>query len=97
MPDAHTRIDSLKEDIRAIGDSVLDLQTLARAHDVKLEQVVAMLAAHDARFDAIDARYEAHDRRFDDHDRRFDDHDRRFDQIDSQLAEILARLPQRSE
>ena len=103
MADVHARIDSLKDDIRVIGDSVLDLLAKVTAHDAKFEQILgtlashdARLAGHDARFDEHDRRFDEHDRRFDEHDRRFDEHDRRFDQIDAQLAEILARLPQRS-
>jgi chromosome segregation ATPase len=88
MTDAHARIDSLKEDIREIGFSVLDLQDKAAAHDSKLEQVLATQLAHGARFDA-------HDARFDQIDARLDAHDARFDQIDARLAEVLARLPQR--
>ena len=90
MTDAHTRIDSLKEDIREIGFSVLDLQAKAAAHDSKLEQVLATQLAHGARFDA-------HDTRFDQMGGRFDQIDGRFDQIDGRLAEVLARLPRRPE
>ncbi len=49
MADANTRTDSLKEDIREIGYSILDLQAKARDHDAKLEQIVAAQLAHDAR------------------------------------------------
>ncbi|HUC26091.1 MAG TPA: hypothetical protein VMA73_25590, partial [Streptosporangiaceae bacterium] len=62
MTDAHTRIDSLKEDIREIGFTVLDLQAKAVAHDSKLEQVLATQLAHDARFDAMDTRFDGLDR-----------------------------------
>jgi hypothetical protein len=58
MADAHTRIDSLEEDIRALSDSVLDLQAKAREHDTKFEQVLGILGRHDAKL-------ESHDRRFD--------------------------------
>jgi hypothetical protein len=81
MADANTRIDSLKEDIREIGYSILDLQAKARDHDVKLEQVISTQLAHNARFEAVDS--------------RFDAVDSRFDQIDAHLAEILTRLPHR--
>jgi len=110
MPDANTRIDSLREDIRVIGDMVVDLQVKVAGHDRRFDQIDTRLAGHDARFDAVDmrldsiearlqghdARFDAHDARFDAHDARFDAHDARFDHIDAQLAEILARLPQRS-
>jgi len=76
MADAHTRIDSLKEHIRALSDSVLDLQARAREHDAKFQQVLGIVGRHET---------------------KLDNHDRRFDQIDAQLAEILSRLPQRSE
>ena len=109
MTDAHTRIDSLKEDIREIGYAVLDLQAKAVAHDSKLEQVLATQLAHDARFDAHDARFDGLDRRLDAMDARFDAHDARFDGLDRQLAsqdgrfdrvdallaEVLSRLPDR--
>jgi len=106
MTDAHTRIDSLKDDIREIGYTVLDLQAKALAHDSKLEQVLATQVAHDARFDAHDARFDAHDARFDAidgrldtidgrlgvMDTRFDAADARFDRVDALLAEVLSRL-----
>jgi hypothetical protein len=85
MTDAHTRIDSLKEDIREIGYTVLDLQAKAAAHDSKLEQVLATQLAHDARFDAHDARFDAHDARFDSLDRRLDVMDGRLDGLDRRL------------
>ena len=90
MPDVDTRIDSLKEDIREIGYTVLDLQAKAAAHDSKLEQVLAAEMLHAARFDSVDERLDAHDARFD----RIDE---RFDQVTAQLTEVLARLPQRPE
>ena len=58
MPDANTRIDSLKEDIRAIGDSVLDLRAKAVGHERRFDQI-------DAHLDQIDARLDGHDVRFD--------------------------------
>ena len=95
MTDANTRIDSLKEDIREIGYTVLDLQAKAVAHDSKLEQVLATQLAHDARFDAHDARFDGLDRRLDAMDTRFDGVDSRFDRVDALLAEVLSRLSQR--
>ena len=97
MTDAHTRIDNLKEDIREIGYTLLDLQAKAVAHDSKLEQVLATQLVHAARFDSVDARSDQIDRRLDVPDARFDQMDGRFDQIDGRLTEILARLPQRPE
>jgi len=99
MADAHTRIDSLKEDIREIGYAVLDLQAKAVAHHSKLEQVLATQLAHDARFDAHDARFDAIDARLDAidsglgaMDARFDTADARFDRVDALLTEVLSRL-----
>jgi chromosome segregation ATPase len=93
MTDAHTRIDSLKEDIREIGYAVLDLQAKAVAHDSKLEQVLATQLAHDARFDAHDARFDGLDRRLGAMNTRFDGLDRhlgamntRFDGLDRRIA-----------
>ena len=93
MPDANTRIDSLKEDIREIGYSILDLQAKAKTHDTKLDQVLATLGAHRAQFDAIDSQLTTHEGRFDRIDSQLTTHDNRFDRIDGQLAEILSRLP----
>lgn len=81
MADADTRIDSLKDDIRALGCSVLDLQEKATAHDAKFAEILLTLRAHGSKLDS--------------HDRRFDQIDVRFEQVDAKLAEILARLPQR--
>jgi chromosome segregation ATPase len=100
MPDAHARIDSLKEDIREIGYSLLDLQAKAQTQDAKLDKILATLGAHDARFEANDNRFDridgqltAHDNRFDRIDGQLTAHDNRFDRIDGQLTEILSRLP----
>ena len=99
MADVDTRIDSLKEDIREIGYTVLDLQAKALAHDSKLEQVLATQLAHDARFNAHDARFDAIDARLDAidsglgaMDARFDTADARFDRVDALLTEVLSRL-----
>ena len=89
MPDANTRIDSLKEGILAIGDSVLDLRAKAVGQERRFDQI-------DAHLDQIDSRLDQIDSRLDGHDVRFDGHDVRFDHVDAQLAEILARLPRRS-
>jgi hypothetical protein len=95
MPDAHTRIDSLKEDIREIGYTVLDLQAKAVAHDSKLERVLATQLAHDARFDGLDRRLDAMDVRFDGLDGRLASQDSRFDRVDALLDEVLSRLSER--
>jgi chromosome segregation ATPase len=98
MSDADTRIDSLKEDIRGIGYTVLDLQAKAVAHDSKLEQVLATQLAHETRFDQIDARLGGLETRFgglEAHvERRFASQDSRFDRIDALLAEVLSQLSQ---
>ena len=90
MTDAHTRIDSLKEDIREIGYTVLDLQAKAVAHDSKLEQVLATQLTHDARFDAMDARFDRVDGRLDAMDARFDGLDGRFDGLENGIDRRLA-------
>ena len=95
MADAHTRIDSLKEDIREIGFSLLDLQARSRVHDSKLEKCLAILTAHGTRLDSHDGRFGTIDQRLDTIHQRLEAHDGRFDQIGAQLAEVLARLPQR--
>ena len=89
MTDADTRIDSLKEDVREIGYTVLDLQAKAAAHDSKLEQVLATQLAHDARFDTMDARFDGLDRRLDAMDARFD---ARLDAVDGRLDAVDGRL-----
>ena len=86
MADADTRIDSLKDDIRALSYSVLDLQAKASAHDAKFAEILVTLDAHGAKLDS-------HDRRFDQVDARFDQVGARLGQIDAQLAEVLARIP----
>jgi chromosome segregation ATPase len=107
MADADTRIDSLKDDIRALSYSVLDLQAKASAHDAKFAEILvtldahgAKLDSHDRRFDQVDARFDQVDARFDRVDARLDQVDARFDQvgarlgqIDARLAEVLARIP----
>jgi chromosome segregation ATPase len=92
MADAHTRIDSLKEDIRELGYTVLDLQARAVVHDSKLEQVLATQLAHDARFDAHDARLDTIDNRLSAIDNRFSTIDNRFSTIDNRLSAIDNRL-----
>jgi hypothetical protein len=111
MADADTRIDSLKDDIRVLSYSVLDLQEKASAHDAKLAEILITLDAHgtkldthdrrfdqvDARLDGIDGRLDGIDGRLGGIDGRLDSHDRRFDHVDELLAQILSRLPQRPE
>ena len=101
MTDAHTRIDSLKEDIRQIGYTVLDLQAKAAAHDSKLEQVLVTQLAHATRFDQvdmrlgqIDVRLSGLETRFDGLETRFASQEGRFDRVDALLAEVLSRLSQ---
>jgi chromosome segregation ATPase len=95
MADAHTRIDSLKEDIRALSDSVLDLQAKAREHDAKFEQILGSLGHHETMLESQDRQLEQVLGLLGRDEAKLDTHDRRFDYIDAQLAEILARLPQR--
>jgi len=108
VADADTRIDSLKDDIRALGYSVRDLQEKATAHDAKFAEILLTLRAHgskleshdrrfdqiDARFEQVDARFEQVDARFDQIDARFDQIDRRFFQIDRRFLQIDARFEQ---
>ena len=69
------QMDSLKEDIRAIGDTVSEL--------------VTRVAAHDSRFDQVDRRLDRIDGRLDVHDSRFDQVDGRLGRIEGTLHEIL--------
>src|SRR5215469_14562969 len=108
MPAAHIRIDSLKEDIRQIGYTVLDLQAKAVAHDSKLEQVLVTQLAHETRFDQVDVRlgqidvrlggletrFDGLETRFDALETRFVSQESRFDRVDALLAEVLSRLSQ---
>ena len=71
-----SQVDSLKEDIRTLSDTVV--------------QILDHVAAHDARFDGIEARLNAHDARFDGIDGRLDGIDGRLDGIDGTLQQILS-------
>ncbi len=81
------QIDSIREDIRAISDTVSDLATRVAAHDGRFDQV-------DRRFDWIDGRLDQHDARFDRIDGRLNQHDARFDRIDGRLDGIGGTLQQ---
>jgi chromosome segregation ATPase len=94
MADADTRIDSLKDDIRALSYSVLDLQAKASAHDAKFAEILITLDAHGAKLDSHDRRFDQVDARFDQVDARFDQVDARFDQVDGRLGQIDGRLGQ---
>jgi hypothetical protein len=73
MADADTRIDSLKDDIRVLSYSVLDLQEKANAHDAKFDEILITLDAHGAKLD--------------DHDRRFDNVDAQLAEILARLPQ----------
>ena len=92
MTDANTRIDSLKEDIREIGYTVLDLQARAAVHDSKLEQVLATQLAHDNRFDQIDVRLDGLENRFDGLENRFDGLENRFDGLEGRFDGLEGRF-----
>ena len=92
MTDANTRIDSLKEDIREIGYTVLDLQARAAVHDSKLEQVLATQLAHDNRFDQIDVRLDGLENRFDGLENRFDGLENRFDGLEGRFDGLENRF-----
>src|SRR5215469_18867955 len=92
MPAAHIRIDSLKEDIRQIGYTVLDLQAKAVAHDSKLEQVLATQLAHETRFDQVDVRLGQIDVRLGGLETRFDALETRFDALETRFASQETRF-----
>lgn len=54
MPETQTQIDSLREDIRAISDSVPLLFERVAVHDTQFDRIDARLDAHDTRFDRVD-------------------------------------------
>jgi len=95
VTDAHTRIDSLKEDIRQIGYTVLDLQAKAAAHDSKLEQVLAIQLAHGVRFDHIDARLDRVDPRLEGIGTRLDGLDTQLHGMGTQLDGLESGLDAR--
>ncbi len=70
------QVDSLKEDIRVIGDTVSEL--------------VTRVAAHDGRFDQVDGRLDGIDGRLDGIDGRLGAMDGRLGAMDGTLQEILA-------
>jgi hypothetical protein len=92
MADAHTRIDNLKVDIRGLGDSILDLQATVDAHGSKLEQIMASLTAHSARFDAHDARFDALDKRLAGHGARLNGLEARFDGLETRFDGLGTRF-----
>ena len=61
MPEVQKQLDSLKEDVRALSDTVDVVLILTRKHDRTLAEVDSRLTAHDQRFDAIDQRLSEHD------------------------------------
>ncbi len=77
------QVDSVKEDIRVIGDTVSDLVTRVAAHDRRFDQV-------DRRLDGIDGRLDGIDGRLDGIDGRLDGIDGRLGAMDGTLQEILA-------
>jgi len=58
VADTDVRIDSLKDDIRALSYSVLDLQEKGSAHDAKFAQILVTLSAHGAKLDSHDGRFD---------------------------------------
>jgi chromosome segregation ATPase len=92
MSDTQAMLEILKEDVRAISDTVDVVAQLAPDH-------TRQLATVGKRLHRIEIRLEEHGQRFDQVDRRFTQVDQRFDQVDGelqtikgQLTEILARL-----
>jgi len=76
MVGTDAQVDSLKEDIRVVGDTVSEL--------------LIRVAAHDRRFDQVDRRLDQVDRRLDGIDGRLDGIDGRLGGMDGTLQEILA-------
>lgn len=70
------QIESIREDLRAISDTVSDL--------------VTRVAAHDGRFDQVDRRFDQVDGRLDGFDGRLGGIDDRLGGIDGTLQQILA-------
>jgi hypothetical protein len=94
MPDAKVQIGSLKEDARAISDTVALILEKVEPYDGRFDRIEARLSEHDGRFDRLETRLADHDGRFDRLETRLSEHDGRFDRIDGQLAEVLRRLPE---
>ena len=80
MPVTQLQVDSLKEDVRALGDSV--------------SEILVRVAAHDERFTKIDRRLEHIDDRIEHIDGRIGQIDGRLEHIDSALGQILTLVRQ---
>jgi hypothetical protein len=54
MPDAQVQIDSLKEDVMSISDTVAMILEKVARHDGRFDRLEGRLAEHDGRFDRIE-------------------------------------------
>ena len=86
------QVDSLKEDVRVIGDTVSELVTRVAAHDRRFDQVDGRLDGIDGRLDGIDGRLDGIDGRLDGIDGRFDGIDGRLGAMDGRLGAMDGRL-----
>jgi predicted nuclease with TOPRIM domain len=75
MPATDVQIDSIREDIRALSDTV--------------SVVLVRLDNMDARFDGMDQRFDKLEGRFDKLEGRFDKLEGRFDNLEGSVREIL--------
>jgi chromosome segregation ATPase len=106
MSDTQAILESLKEDVRAVSDTVDVVAEVSRKHarqlavmGKRLDRIEIRMVEHDQRFDQIDQRFNQVDQRFNQVDQRFNQVDQRFDSVGgelqtirAQLTEVLARL-----
>ncbi len=92
-------LESLKEDVRAISDTVDVLGQHSRRHtrqlasvDRRLDRIEIQLVEHGQRFDQIDQQFTHVDQQFTQVDQRFDGVGGELQVIKAQLTEILDRL-----
>jgi archaellum component FlaC len=99
MSDTQAILESLKEDVRAVSDTVDVVAEVSRKHarqlavmGKRLDRIEIRMVEHDQRFNQIDQRFNQVDQRFNQVDQRFDSVGGELQTIRAQLTEVLARL-----
>ncbi|HVB46313.1 MAG TPA: hypothetical protein VNF47_26900 [Streptosporangiaceae bacterium] len=92
MAVTQSQVSSIKEDVRALGDTVSEVLLRVVAHDTRFDLVDRRFDGVDARFDRVEARLDAVETRLDRVEARLDAMEARLDRVEARLDRVETRL-----
>ena len=87
--DLQRKVRQLDNDMSSTYELIFAIQNTLRRHGNRMAELTEMVAAHDARFDAVDSKLDGHDARFEAVETKLDTVETKLDTVETKLDTVL--------